>query len=52
MEETSTMRRRFSPWVIGVVVGLAIVIAFNTFYVYMAYSNLDPIDPAYITQPR
>jgi hypothetical protein len=41
-----------SPWPIAVVIGLGIVIAFNAFYVYMALTNLDPIDPAYVTQPR
>jgi hypothetical protein len=50
--EDSTPEPRRSPWVIGIVVGLGIVIAFNVFYVYTALTNLDPIDPAYVTQPR
>jgi hypothetical protein len=47
-----TPHSRFSPWVVSIIVGLGIVIAFNSFYVYVALSNSDPIDPAYVTQPR
>lgn len=49
---TRNPQSKLSPWPIAIVVGLGIVIAFNVFYVYTALTNLDPIDPAYVTQPR
>lgn len=44
--------RRISPWVVSIVVGLGIVIAFNSYYIYVAISGADTVDPSYVTEPR
>jgi hypothetical protein len=50
--ENRDPRSTVSPWVVAIIVGLGLVISFNIFYAYTAISGADPIDPAYVTQPR
>ena len=48
----SEANRRRSPWVVGIVVGLAVVVVVNAIYVYVAVSGRDPVVASYVTEAR
>ena len=43
---------RWSPWVVAIVVGLALVAIANGAFIYIAVSGADPVVPSYVTEPR
>lgn len=48
----SEVNRRRSPWVLAIVVGLAVVVVVNAVYVYVAVSGRDPVVASYISEAR
>lgn len=49
---TRTGSSRPSPWVVAVVVGLALVVAANAIFAYIAVSGADPVVASYAAGPR
>lgn len=45
-------RRRTSPWVIAIIIGLTLVAAVNVVFIYVAVSGADPVVPSYVSEPR
>jgi hypothetical protein len=44
--------RRRSPWVVGIVVGLVIVVLVNAGFIYVAVKGADPVVPSYRFEER
>ncbi len=44
--------RKRSPWVVGIIVGFALMIAANAVFIYVAISGADPVAASYQTEPR
>lgn len=40
------------PWVIGIIIGLALVAIANAVFIYVAVKGADPVVPSYIAEPR
>jgi len=44
--------RARSPWVIAIVVTLAVVAIVNVLFIWIAVSGQDPVLDSYVTEPR
>ena len=44
--------RTSSPWPRMIVLGLAIVVAVNVLFIYIAITGADPVVSSYTTEPR
>ncbi len=50
-EATSSPRRR-SPWLIAIIVALALVGIVNVLFIWIAVRGQDPVVDSYVTQSR
>jgi hypothetical protein len=45
-------RPRRSPWIIGIVIGFALVVLVNAGFIYLAVKGADTVVPSYHTEGR
>lgn len=44
--------RRVPVWVLGILIGFAVMLAANAVFIYIAVSGADPVVSSYINEPR
>ena len=52
MATSAPPRDRRSPWVVGIIIGLALMVLVNLAFIYLAVSDADDIVPSYNLEQR
>jgi len=52
MPTSAPDRERRSPWVLGIIIGLVLMVVVNLVFIYIAVSDADTIVPSYNLEHR
>jgi hypothetical protein len=51
-DSAPSVRAGRSPWVVGIVLGLVLIVLVNFVFIYIAVSDADHVVPSYQLEPR